>query len=225
MRFSQAGLNLFALLDINYAQVLIAFGVLLLSLTLHEMAHAWTASRLGDPTARLLGRVSFNPLVHADPVGTVLFPLLALIGGIPLIGWAKPVPVDVRRLRRQRRDFVLVAAAGPATNLVLAFGAAAILASWPLAPVGGGAAGPPAMLLALLTLAVRLNILLAVFNMLPIPPLDGGNVVGGLLPLKMAAAFDRIRPYGFLLLYALLLTDGFYYFVVRPSNFVRSWLP
>ena len=225
MRFSQAGLNLFALLDINYAQVLIAFGVLLLSLTMHEMAHAWTANRLGDPTARLLGRVSFNPLVHADPVGTVLFPLLALIGGIPLIGWAKPVPVDVRRLRRQRRDFVLVAAAGPATNLVLAFGAAAILASWPLAPAGGGEAGPSATLLALLTLAVRLNILLAVFNMLPIPPLDGGNVVGGLLPLRMAAVFDRIRPYGFLLLYALLLTDGFYYFVVRPSNFVRSWLP
>ena len=109
-----------ALLDINFAQVFIAFTVLLFSLTVHEMAHAWTADRLGDPTARLLGRVSLNPIVHADPIGTVLFPLLALIGGVPLIGWAKPVPVVISRLRHQRRDYVLVAAAGPASNLVLA---------------------------------------------------------------------------------------------------------
>ena len=110
--------------DINFAQVFIAFIVLLFSLTVHEMAHAWTADRLGDPTARLLGRVSLNPIVHADPIGTVLFPLLAMISGVPLIGWAKPVPVNIRSLRHQRRDFMLVAAAGPASNLVLAFVAA-----------------------------------------------------------------------------------------------------
>src|SRR5438477_4291542 len=108
------------LLDINFAQVFIAFTVLLFSLTVHETAHAWTADRLGDPTARLLGRVSLNPIVHADLIGTVLFPLLAIAGGVPLIGWAKPVPVDVRRLRHGRRDYVLVAAAGPASNLLLA---------------------------------------------------------------------------------------------------------
>ena len=88
------------------------------------MAHAWTADRLGDPTARLLGRVSLNPIVHADPIGTVLFPLIAMVSGVPLIGWAKPVPVNIRRLRHPRRDYMLVAAAGPASNLVLAFVAA-----------------------------------------------------------------------------------------------------
>ena len=117
--------------DINFAQVFIAFVVLVFSLTVHEMAHAWTADRLGDPTARLLGRVSLNPVVHADLIGTVVFPLVALVSGLPLIGWAKPVPVNIRRLRHERRDYVLVAAAGPASNLVLAVTAAVILAAFP----------------------------------------------------------------------------------------------
>ena len=212
-------------LDINFAQVFIAFAVLLFSLTFHEMAHAWTADRLGDPTARLLGRVSFNPLVHADPIGTVLFPLLAMIGGVPLIGWAKPVPVIVSRLRRRRRDFVLVAAAGPASNLALAFGAATLLATFPVSPLVLGEPNVSAPVAAFLSLAVRLNILLAVFNLLPIPPLDGGNMLSGLLPEHLAVRLDQIKPYGFLLLYALLFTDGFYYLVVQPSNFLRSWFP
>jgi Zn-dependent protease len=216
---------LISLLDINLAQIVIAFTVLLFSLTVHEMAHAWTADRLGDPTARLLGRVSLNPLVHADPIGTFLFPLIAMLFGVPLIGWAKPVPVSVRRLRRERRDYVLVAAAGPASNLIMAFLAALLLTIVPVSPVVLGEGNVSAPVATLLSLAVRLNVLLAIFNMLPIPPLDGGNVLSGLLPPRAAAAFDQIRPYGFLLLYALLLTDGFYYFVVRPSNFVRSWLP
>jgi Zn-dependent protease len=123
------------LLDIDFAQVFIAFIVLLFSLTVHECAHAWTADRLGDGTARDLGRVSFNPVVHADLIGTVVFPLLALLGGVPLIGWAKPVPVNVRRLARPRRDYVLVAAAGPTSNLMLALGAAQLLRMVPVSPV------------------------------------------------------------------------------------------
>jgi len=225
LRFSPLSLNLLSLLDISFAQVLIAFIVLLFSLTFHELAHAWTADRLGDPTARLLGRVSFNPIVHADPIGTVLFPLLALVGGIPVIGWAKPVPVNVGRLRRRHRDFVIVAAAGPASNLVLAVSAALLLAVVPVSPVVLGEPNVTAPIASLLSLAVRLNILLAVFNMLPIPPLDGGNVLSGLLPRRFAALVDAVRPYGFLLLYGLLLTDGFYYLVIRPANFLRSWLP
>ena len=211
--------------DIDFAQLFIAFTVLLFSLTVHEMAHAWTADRLGDPTARLLGRVSFNPLVHADPIGTVLFPLLAMIGGVPLIGWAKPVPVNIKRLRNDRRDYVLVAAAGPASNLALSFLAAAVLAMVPVSPVTIGEPNVSAPIATLLSRAVQINLLLAVFNMIPIPPLDGGNVLSGLLPKPLASAFDRIRPYGFLLLYALLLTDGFYYVVWPPYNFLRSWLP
>jgi Zn-dependent protease len=213
------------LLDINVAQLFIAFSVLLFSLTVHEMAHAWTADRLGDPTARRLGRVSMNPLVHADPIGTVLFPLLAMIGGVPLIGWAKPVPVDLRYLHNGRRDFVIVAAAGPASNLAIAFTAAFLLSTLPPSSTLPGGSAVAAPVVALLSLAVRLNVLLAVFNLLPIPPLDGGNVLSGLLPQPLSSQFDRLRPYGFLLLYALLLTDGFYYLVVTPSNVVRSWLP
>lgn len=208
--------------DIHYAQVFIAFIVLLFSLTIHEMAHAWTADRLGDPTARLRGRVSLNPLVHADPIGTVLFPLLALISGFPLIGWAKPVPVDVRNLRRGRRDFVLVAAAGPSSNLVMAVAATILLQ---LTPVTLGEPNVTAPLASLFSLAMRINVLLAIFNMIPIPPLDGGNVLSGLLPEGLAIAFNRIRPYGFLLLYVLMFTGGFDYLVWPPYRFLVSWLP
>ena len=212
--------------DINVAQVFIAFTVLLFSLTVHEMAHAWTASRLGDNTARRLGRVSFNPLVHADPIGTVLFPLLALIGNVPLIGWAKPVPVNVSRLRNGRRDYVAVAAAGPLSNIVIAFTAAAALSVFPpVSPVMLGEPNLTAPLAMLLSRAVQLNLLLAVFNLLPIPPLDGANVLGGLLPSNLAAAFDRLKPYGFFVLYALLLTGGFEYLVLPPYLLLRSWLP
>ena len=211
--------------DIHYAQVFIAFIVLLFSLTIHEMAHAWTADRLGDPTARLRGRVSLNPLVHADPIGTVLFPLLALISGFPLIGWAKPVPVDVRNLRRGRRDFVLVAAAGPSSNLVMAVAAAILLQLTPVTPVTLGEPNVTAPLASLFSLAMQINVLLAVFNMIPIPPLDGGNVLSGLLPEGLAIAFNRIRPYGFLLLYVLMFTGGFDYLVWPPYRFLVSWLP
>jgi Zn-dependent protease len=210
--------------DIDFAQVFIAFIVLLFSLTVHESAHAWTADRLGDPTARLLGRVSLNPIVHADPIGTVLFPLLAIIGGVPLIGWAKPVPVNVRRLRRQRRDYVLVAAAGPVSNLLLAVAAAVVLGVLPISPVTLGQPNVSAPVASLLSRAIRINVLLAVFNMIPIPPLDGGNVLGGLLPERLALTFDRIRPYGFILLYALMLSGRLYDIVVPPSNLLLSWL-
>jgi Zn-dependent protease len=212
-------------LDFNLAQIFIQFAVLLFSLTIHEMAHAWTADRLGDPTARLLGRVSFNPIVHADLIGTVVFPLIALFGNVPLLGWAKPVPVNIRQLRHPRRDYMLVAAAGPASNLVLAIGSAFALAALPISPVVLGEANVSAPLASFLSMAVNLNILLAVFNMLPIPPLDGGNVLSGLLPPKPASLLNQMRPYGFMLLYALILTDGFYYLVLRPSMVLRSWLP
>ena len=211
-------------MDIDFAQVFIAFIVLLFSLTVHEMAHAWAADQLGDPTARLLGRVSLNPVVHADLIGTVVFPLLALLGGVPLIGWAKPVPVNVGRLRRQRRDYVLVAAAGPAANLCLAVGAALVLRLMPVSPVTLDEPNITAPLASILSRAIQMNVLLAVFNMIPIPPLDGGNVVGGLLPRRFASTFDLVRPYGFMLLYVLMLTGRLQYFIVPPSRLLVSWL-
>ena len=216
-------------MNIDVAQVFIAFSVLLFSLTIHEMAHAWTADRLGDPTARLLGRVSLNPVVHADLIGTVIFPLVALTTGAPIIGWAKPVPVNTRRLTHPRRDYVLVAAAGPASNLVLAVGAALVLAalhaSDAVSPQTLGEANVSAPVAAILSQAMRLNVLLAVFNMIPIPPLDGGNVLAGLLPYRLAVTFNQVRPYGFVLLYVLILTGGFEYLVVPPYRMIVSWLP
>jgi Zn-dependent protease len=223
--FSRVSRNLYCLLDINFAQVFISFIVLLFSLTVHETAHAFAADRLGDPTARLLGRISLNPMVHADLVGTVLFPLIALVTGAPLIGWAKPVPVDVRRLRHQRRDYVLVAAAGPASNLVLALLSAVILSVMPISPQTLGEPNISVPIAAILSQAMRLNVLLAVFNMIPIPPLDGGNVLGGLLPLSLARPFNLLRPYGFILLYALILSGGFDSLVVPPYRFILAWLP
>jgi Zn-dependent protease len=210
---------------IDFAQVFISFAVLLFSLTVHEMAHAWTADRLGDSTARLLGRVSLNPLVHADPIGTVLFPLVALITGAPIIGWAKPVPVLTRALHHPRRDYILVAAAGPASNLVIAFAAATVLAALTVSPQIAGEANISVPVASTLSALIRLNVLLAVFNMIPIPPLDGGNVLAGLLPPSLAMAFNNLRPYGFLLLYALILTGGFNAIVVPPYRFILSWMP
>jgi Zn-dependent protease len=212
------------LLDINFAQVFIAFIVLLFSLTVHESAHAWTANRLGDPTARDLGRISLNPVVHADLIGTVVFPLLALLGGVPLIGWAKPVPVNVRRLGHPRRDYVLVAAAGPASNLALALCAALVLRLVPISPVMLGEPNVSAPIASLLTRAILVNVLLAVFNMIPIPPLDGGNVLAGLLPRRLVGSFNALRPYGILILYALMFTGRLEYLIVPPSRFLVSWL-
>ena len=224
LRFSRVGRNLSPLQHLDFAGIFISFIVLLFSLTVHEMAHAWTADRLGDPTARLLGRVSLNPLVHADPIGTVLFPLISLISGAMLIGWAKPVPVTVRYLRQPRRDYMLVAAAGPASNLILALFSAIVLALVPISPQTLGESNVSVPIATFLTRLVSLNVLLAVFNLLPIPPLDGGNVLAGLLPSNLAAQFNRLRPYGFILLYALILSGGFEMIVLPPYRFILSWL-
>ena len=202
--------------SLDFTQILIAFCVLLVSLTVHEAAHAFTADRLGDRTARLLGRVSLNPAVHIDPIGTILFPLIAIMTNVPVIGWAKPVPVNGRNLRNERRDFVLVAAAGPASNLALAAIAAFV---WRMLP--GGA---DELIATIVQRALLMNVLLAVFNMIPVPPLDGGNVLAGLLPIPLARQYDRLRPWGFLLLYGLMLTGTLGAIVVPPARLIISWL-
>ena len=184
----------------SLALVLPWFVVLILSLSFHEAAHAWTADRLGDSTARRLGRLTLNPLAHIDWIGSVLFPLLAIYSNLPLIGWAKPVPVQWSNLRSPRRDFAVVALAGPVSNLILAIGGALCLFAIAGSPVGGGLAAT------WLTIVIELNVLLAVFNLIPVPPLDGGNVLAGFAPESIARVVDALRPYGFLILYALMLT-------------------
>jgi Zn-dependent protease len=201
--------------NIDFAQLLIEFSVLVISLTVHEAAHAWSADRLGDPTARRLGRLSLNPAVHVDPIGTILFPLIAMTTGVPVLGWAKPVPVNTLNLRRNWKEkFMLIAAAGPASNLVLATLAALLIRVVPLTP----------LIAAALVRALQLNVGLAVFNMIPVPPLDGGNVLAGLLRGSASDAFDRLRPYGFLLLYALMLTGILWTIMVPPMTFIESLL-
>lgn len=191
------------------------FAILLVSLSFHEAAHAWAADRLGDPTARRLGRLTMNPISHLDLVGSLLFPLMAITMAGFFFGWAKPVPVQTQNLRSPRRDFALVAAAGPASNLVLAFVAAAIL-SW-------GLGSPPMPGLdsveGVLTQVVSLNVLLAVFNMLPVPPLDGGNVLAGFVPEPVARLIDLVRPWGFIIL-LLLLASGLLWQVIAPVQSV-----
>jgi Zn-dependent protease len=199
-----------------------SFIVLVLSLSVHEAAHAWTADRLGDPTGRLLGRLTLNPLAHIDWIGTVLFPLIAMYTGVPIFGWAKPVPVRMANLRSPRRDFAIVALAGPVSNLILAVLAALVVA--PLASQEGPRSPGAAIAFDLLVRAVELNVLLAVFNLIPVPPLDGGNVLAGIAPEEVARLIDRLRPYGFLILYGLLLTGVLGAIALPVQDAILRWL-
>jgi Zn-dependent protease len=180
-----------------------------LAITLHEVAHGWAAKQLGDPTAERLGRLSLNPLKHVDPIGTVVVPLgLALLTqGQWYFGWAKPVPVEFGNLRNPKRDMVLVAAAGPGANLAMATFWTLALVVAVLLGAGAVVAGAPAddWFIRVCQAGIYFNVLLMVFNLLPIPPLDGSKVLAGLLPPRGADVIHRVEPFGFIIVILLML--------------------
>jgi Zn-dependent protease len=196
---------------------------LLFAMVLHEYAHGWVAHRYGDPTARLAGRLTLNPMAHIDPFGTVILPLICLLlpGGL-FIGWAKPVPINAANLRNPRRNMAMVAAAGPAMNLLLAVASAVffrlLLSVDPAVATyldpGSDATAPRTVssmlvlpLAAMALYSVMINVLLAIFNLIPIPPLDGGRIVTSLLPSRPALALNRVEPYGMMIILGLIVLD------------------
>lgn len=179
--------------------ILISLAILIFSAILHEVAHGWVADRLGDPTARLLGRLTLNPIPHIDPLMSILLPLVLIFSGSPIIfGAAKPVPVDPFNLRDGRRDMALVSLAGPLTNFLIAAVFALIL------KLAGPLFDQP-LLLGIMFLVVKLNLLLGIFNLLPIPPLDGSKVFSLLLPEDTARSYLSIGAYGMFILFFLLM--------------------
>jgi Zn-dependent protease len=175
----------------------------LFAITIHEVAHGWVARQFGDRTAEMLGRLTLNPIKHIDPIGTVIVPALALATTGFLFGWAKPVPVATRNLRNPRRDMMLVAAAGPGANMLMALFWAFFTK---LVAVSGLDGMTALFFLAMGQIGVFINVILAVFNMLPIPPLDGGRVLSGLLPPRASTRLDAVEPYG------LFIVLGFIFF-------------
>ncbi len=194
----------------------------LFAITVHEVAHGWVARRYGDSTAMMLGRLTLNPIKHIDPIGTILVPVLLLMMGGFVFGWAKPVPVTPENLRNPKRDMAIVAIAGPVANLIMAIAWALIMKvglmlsgefTWIASPlIYMGAAG------------ITINIILMVLNLLPFPPLDGGRVLTGLLPDNMSRALSRLEPYGIIILLGLMITGILSFILLPPVNWLQQLL-
>ena len=226
-----------SLAHIDIAGALIQFAVLLFSLSLHEASHAWVADYFGDYTARYLGRVTLNPIHHIDPIGTVIFPLLQFLTNLPLIGWAKPVPINSAHLRNPRRDQIFISLAGPCSNLLAGAVSFLLLAACKLfSPLANGlltnmiiSSSIPrqqsmlAPILGMLFFALIINVALAMFNLIPIPPLDGHWMLYGVLPYNAGRTVERMAPYGFILLYALMFL-GIFRFIFIPIGWILGIL-
>lgn len=202
--------------QLNIIQKIIVWGPpILFAITVHEVAHGWIASKLGDKTALMLGRLTLNPFKHIDMIGTVLLPLGLLLFRSPIIfGWAKPVPVNPNNLKKPRRDMALVAIAGPIANIIMAFIWAAIMKTGAILMGHGLQFALPIVLMG--KYGILINLVLMSLNLIPIPPLDGSRVVAALLPAKLAYQYDRIAPYGFVILLLLLVTGVLHLFLWIP---------
>ena len=195
---------------------------ILFAITVHEVAHGWVAKKLGDPTAMMLGRLTLNPIKHIDPIGTIVVPVALLLMGGFIFGWAKPVPVTWENLKNPKRDMALVAIAGPAANLMMAIiwtlvmklgfvlGGSFDTLAWPLIYMGGA--------------GIAINLILMLLNLLPIPPLDGGRVLAGILPGPWAWKLSRIEPYGLIIMVALLMTGTLGKILGPPLGLLQGWL-
>jgi len=194
----------------------------LFAITVHEVAHGWVAKQLGDPTAFQQGRLTLNPIKHIDPVGTLLVPGILLLMGRFIFGWAKPVPVNTRNLRNPKRDMILVAFAGPFSNLIMALMWAAVMKiGYEL--VGDFAwVGVPLIYMA--GMGIFINLLLCVLNLLPIPPLDGGRILAGLLPANIAVKYESIERYGLFIMIGLLISGILAAIILPPVSAIQQML-
>jgi Zn-dependent protease len=210
-------------------KMIISVPPLILAITLHEVSHGYVAYRLGDPTAKLMGRLTLNPIKHVDPVGTVILPLIMVAMGGIIFGYAKPVPINPANFSNPRKGMAISAAAGPITNVLLAILSSLILVLiiGPLMSVFQGSAINAALtpLALMLQFSVSINIFLAALNLMPILPLDGGRVLTGFLSHRQAAAYSKIEPYGFMILIALIFTGIAGFFIYPVVNILLLFVP